>query len=484
MKTHKTQQAHAINPRKSFYRIVLQIFVWALIIAFVSTLGVMWDGTAGGFPIVLRSSKGRVDLSPQNFYMMEYTRLNDELQKNNPNVDPRILNRYIQNASLTNTENTFTRQLFYQDIGLSPSAKIFQEIQANTGLSSNFINFQYAENYYFNPVGILPILASPTVSDMYAISDLQKLNIAIEIITLNKTNFLYANLSEEEKSQHYLNNFEQWIDKIIIHEIKTPNRGQARKVSDLINKNGVELALEELASDSNFIIQKDKTLTASNFTYFNNILNTYKTNTLIASGPLYNQGDYYVVILSNITEFSQLPLNTQYEVGLDYLQQNYQKIAKHYDAEWNNTLTRFQEEISTNTSFSVIINNIAGAVNHNTQSFTLLNKTITDIFGQPVELPILTSSEILSSILNTPLSEISPLINPKSESDLYLSIRPLLRQYQQEENVDAIYNDPELFQTIFYYKNDTLKESLNSQILKKYYKIKTYPDVLSNLSGS
>ncbi|MGL5955442.1 MAG: hypothetical protein ACRC0X_02370 [Brevinema sp.] len=481
MKTHKEQ--NTINPRKSLYRIVLQIFVWGLIIAFVSTLGVMWDGTSGGFPVILGSSKGKIDLSPQNFYMMEYNRLNEELQKNNPNIDPRILTRYIQQASLTNTENAFARQLFYQDINLLPSAKTFREIQANTGLSSNLINFQYAENYYLNPVGVLPVLASPTVSDMYAISDLQKLTIALEILTLNKTNFLYANLSEKEKTQHYLNTFEQWIDTIVIQEIKTLNRGQARRVVNLINKNGVEDALAELASDTNITIQKDIIVTTENFSYFNDILMAYKTNThpITVAGPLYKQGEYSVALLSNITDFSQLPMNTQQEIGLDYLQKNYQQIAKQYYAEWNNTLTRFQEEISTNTSFSVVVNSISGVINHNTLPFNLLNTTVTNVFGELINLPILTNPEILNGILNTPLSEISSLIHP--QSDLYVFVRPLLRQYRQDENPNNIYEDPELFQNIFYYKNTTLKDSLNSQIVKKYYKIKTYPDVLSNLSG-
>ncbi len=464
-----------ISPRKSLSRIILQIFVWALVIAFVSTLGVMWDGSAGGFPVVIKSSKGEIDLSPSNLYMMEYNKLDEELRTNNSSIDPRMYTRYIKHASLTNAENTYTRQLFYQAIDIKPSPKSFQDIQMNSGLSSNFIDFQYAENYFLNPIGILPVLASPTVSDMYALHNLRNLQIATEMLVLNKTNFLYSMVTDEDIYSYYQQNFEKWLDSITVQEIHVENRGQARKVINSIK----ELGVEQFLSSPDNSVSKDKVITvdSSNYTYVNEILLSYKSNKTIV-GPLYNKGQYSVVIITNINPFEQLHAMIQNRVVLDFIEDNYDQLAKKYDSDWKTSINTFQ--VSEDESFSSV--NITGVINHTLQPFTMIQTSVTNVLGASLALPLLSSPEFIRSVLYTPLNKASDTISINNE--IYTIVRPLLRDHQQQNqlNAESIYNDPEIYQDTLQYKNYKLNESLNSDMLKNKFKITTHPKELTNIN--
>ncbi len=474
-------QKAVVSTRKSLSRIALQVFVWALVIAFVSTLGVMWDGSAGGgFPVVIKSSKGKVDLSPRDLYMLEYNKLYEDLKEDYADMDPRFYTKLIQNVSLTNTEKAFTEQLFYEDIQLKPSPKRFQEIQANTGVSSNLVDFQYAEFQYSFPLGVVPMLSSPTVSDMYVFNDLQWLHIATELLVLNKTNFLFMQVTDEELSEYYYQNFEKWIDSITVQEIQVENRGQARRVVNLLKSHSQEEVFDMFATSNDTVISKDKTITidSSNYTYANEILLSFKSNQTIV-GPIYDKGQYSVVIITNISSLDTVSPSTKYNVMLDFITENYTALEKKYSTEWKNALSSFKVE--NNDSFGAIAEKVDGSVHHTIQPFTVLQYTITNVHGVQINLPVLSNPDILNGLLYTPLNTSSDVISVQDE--LHIFVRPLLREHRQGQmSAEQIYEDPNLYQNIYTYKEAKLKEMSSSKLLKNKYKITVDRQVLTNLN--
>lgn len=476
----KTQQ-NSHHQKNTFVRIILQTFVWALIIAFVSTLGVMWDGTNSGFPTIIKSSKGTVDLSPRSLYFMEYDRLYDELFTNNQNIDPRVLTRYTQNLALTNTENIFARQLFYQSIKLKPSAKTYQSLLANTGLNSNTIDFQYAENYYNSPLGISSIQVTPTLSDLYTITDLQKLNIVIELIALNKTNFIYSQIAESNVATFYQENFEKWLDSITFHEFQTETRKEARELLNKLNKETLEKVLKELPKTIIFSSNINLVANNSNFTYFNNILISYKSNITskpFISEPIYLKGKYNIVIIENLPSFEILTSQIKREITAAYVNQNFHKLSKKFDNLWKEQIVLFEKNI-TNDSFSALQGIVQGSVVHNTQPFTLAQLSITNVLGNIITLPLLQNREILDSILYTPLSTSSKVLSPTKE--LYIATRPIFRQYNNSQKTNDL-NSPQTLQKIYQYKAILFRDSLNTDSRKKQYKIESDYNQLINLN--
>ena len=493
MKVTSNDKNHKIVNKKSLSRIVLQIFVWLLVIAFVSTIGVMWDDQGMGYPVVLESSAGKVDLSPRNLYMLEYERIDNQLKENNVDLDPRMYSRYLQNIALTNTIESFTRSTLYKDMGIKASLKMMKDIQNNTGLSSDMVELQYAESYYRGALGILPILAAPTVSDMYVINNLKDFNIATEILVLNKTNFLLIKISEVDKTEHYNQNFINWLDKVTVQDFKVENRGQARRIANMLKERGVEETITELNSNKEWknkvTINNNLILTAQkeSFSHLIEVLTTYKNKTqddiLIITEPIYNNGEYHVSVLESIPSFDQLDILTQRELTIDYLTKNYDKILQTYKSEWDATVKIFNEKVNEKLAFSSIANEVNGVVNHTTIPFTMLQESITNVLGEALALPILSDPIVLKNILETPAMETSPVLEPKFSKDLLLVITPLDKSYNQNSiSTENLLQDQNLQKNIFAYKQALLQKSLNSELLKKRYDIKVYPEVLSNLN--
>ena len=493
MKDTSNEKAHKIVNKKSLSRIALQTFVWLLVIAFVSTIGVMWDDQGMGFPVVLESSKGEVDLSPRNLYMLEYDSLDNQFKDNNVALDPRVYTRYLQNIALTNTVDSFTRRALYKDMGIKASLKRMKEIQDNTGLTADMSEFQYAENYYRGSLGILPIFAAPTVSDMYVIDNLQKFNMVTEILVLNKTNFLLAKISDADKTEYYNQNFINWLDKVTVQDFKVENRGQARRIINMLKERGTEETITELNSNEDWknkvTINNNLTLTAQkeSYNHLMDVLKAYKNktqeDTLIITEPIYNNGDYHVSVFESILPFDQLDINIQRELTTEYLTKNYDKILKEYNSEWNTTTKTFNEKIGEKVAFAVIANEVLGAVHHMTQPFGMLQQSVTNTLGAELTLPILTDPMVLKNILETPEMEISSVIEPKFSKDLLLVVRPVVKSYDANvTSTEILLQDQNLQRNIFAYKQTFLQESLNSELLKKRYNIKVYPEVLTNLN--
>ena len=493
MKDTSKDKTHKIVNKKSLSRIALQTFVWLLVIAFVSTIGVMWDDQGMGFPVVLESSKGNIDLSPRNLYMLEYDSLDNQFKDSNAALDPRVYTRYLQNIALTNTIDSFTRSLLYKEIGIKASLKRMKEIQDNTGLTTDMIEFQYAENYYRGSLGILPIFAAPTVSDMYVIDNLQKFNMVTEILVLNKTNFLLTKVSEADKIEYYNQNFINWLDRVTVQDFKVENRGQARRIINMLKERGTEETITELNSNEDWknkvTINNNLILTAQkeSYTHLMDVLKAYKNktedDTLITTEPIYNNGDYHVSVFESILSFDQLDIAIQRELTTEYLTKNYNKILKEYRSEWDATTKTFNEKVSEKVAFAVIANEVSGAVHHMTQPFGMLQKSITNTLGAELTLPILTDPLVLKHILETPETETSPVIEPKFSEDLLLVIRPVVKFYDSNvTSTEILLQDQNLQRNIFAYKQAFFQESLNSELLKKRYNIKVYPEVLTNLN--
>lgn len=475
--------------KKSFTRIILKSFVWLLVIAFVSTIGVMWDDLGGGFPVVITSSKEDITLSPRDFYMLEYGRLEKQIREQNSNLDPRALNRYVQYASLTNTETVLAHMRFYEDIKLAPSPKRFQEIQSNTGLTSNLIYYQYGENYYNGPIGVLTPIGMPTVSDMYTVNDLQNLKIAVELAVLNKTNFLMAKITDEEKSNYYDQNFKKWLRFVAVQEFKVENRGQAREVIKVLKENGLDKAIPLLKANQELKVQitTNKVLSAdaNTYNYFIEILNTYETNRdqpLIITDPIYYQGDYHIAVITEITSYPYLNPEVQQMVTIDYIFENYTSLEKQFGEEWNTAIQTFTDQTVQNISYSQMVADLTGLVHHTTQPFTMLNTIVTNVLGATVNLPILRDKGIISVILNTPIAESSTVSPITQAEDVYVAVRPLDRQFTPTDTSRVnVFEDQNLYQQVYTYKFTLLRDAMSSLFVKDRFKIQSFPEELTNL---
>lgn len=488
-KGNKEEKETFIINRKKTSRFILQIFVWILVVAFVSTIGVMWD-TQSVTPVVIRTTGGTVDLSPRQLYMLEFNRLSESLKEQNTNMDPRILNKYITHTSLTNAGNLALRQQFYKEIKLRPSETVKRESQ-NSGLSANVFELQYAEGAYLSPLGVLSSIGSPTVSDIYGFNSLKTFTLATEIIVLNKTNFLMVKLPLEEQKKYYNQNIDKWLNYIFVKDFKVENRGQARKIIRALNENGLEEGIKIVQEDldlKNIMTYSTNTIlttASSSFNHFMDVVIAYKNkgeDSFAVTEPIYKNGSYHVSIIEAVIPYEGLAPNIKREMMQEYMMENYDKLAKTYQKDWDTVVNSFKEQLSTNASFSLIASSVEGAVNHTTLAFSMLDSVVTNTIGTGLDLPILSDKEVLKSLLYTDEQEVSPLVDVDDKNQLLLAFRPLEKKYLTNINTENLVNDPELFQQVNTYKLTLLQNSLNDRSKQKRYKLKMYPEVLTNLA--
>ena len=482
------KQEKTIDP-KVIRRVILQAFVWVLVIAFVSTIGVMWDDQGMGVPTVVETSGSKIDLSPRQLYMLEFERLDETLREQNPNIDPRTINKYLVYASLTNTADMAVRQQFYNDIQLKPSDFIKSQMQG-ANINRDVLDFQYAESAFLSPLGALSSMGAPTVSDMYAYSDLKNFAIATEMIVFNKTNFLTVKVPEIDQENHYLENIGQWIEYQSVKNFQVSNRGQARRVIKTLKELGLEEGILAIAKDpkigATYTPELMLTAGADTFDHMIEVVKAYKekpVDTAYAiSEPIYEDGSYHVSIIEAVTPFVALTPPLKANILQDYVLKNYKKLAKTHATEWDKATKAFEASLVSNVSFTTVVAENLGAVNHITTPFTMLNRVITNVTGAVINLPVLSDKNVLGALLDTPKQGISPVVDVKDEKELYIAFRPLFKNYTQDEEAAAnVINDAALFQEVNNYKLTVLQTSLNNENKKKRYKLKTYPEVLTNL---
>jgi len=477
------------HQKKSFARMVLQFFVWILVIAFVSTIGVMWDGQEQGFPVLIKTKYETVDISPQSFYMLERDRIDAQFKSNNIQVDPRLFNDFLNHSALSNTENIILQKSFFDDIKIKPSPKLFAQIQESAPhISVDILEYQYGMQFFNGVFGVLPSIATPTISDLYAYKELKEFTIVADIITLNKTNFMISQIQNNEINKYYQENAEKWAEKIVIQDFIVSNRGIAKLLIKEFQKfSNMNEGLVFLQNDPKWkkeiIVKRNKILTplSNNYSQFIKTIMAFKNkninNNYGLTEPIYNKGSYHVSLITNIGIFNDLSQKYKYQILLTYLKENHKKLSEKYSKEWEEAKIFFKKEIKDKKSFAKIEYSVKGSINNVTLPFSVIQTEITNITGVILATPIFKNAILLKEILNTPLYGTSKITSIDKSEEWLFAFRIL------EKNIPKKDDQPKMNfqQELYNYKVLNLQESFGNKLAKRY-KLKTYSKELTNLN--
>ncbi|MGL4562269.1 MAG: hypothetical protein ACRCVW_00235 [Brevinema sp.] len=487
MKTKNTTSHHIPtekNVRHKIVKIILQFFVWILIIAFVSTIGATFDTQST--PIVIKSKSSQIDLAGNSLFMLERSSLNEQTDTEDnrfQNIDPRMYNRDLDQSTLSNTMLLTARKDFFKEIGLRPSQKVKEYYRAQNGYSAEFNELQYNLQSFFGNLGALNSISMITIADIYAFNELLNFEISTEFISLNKTNFLIGKISSDQLFAYFQKNILQWADNINIMEFTFENRGEARKGKNLIKEKGLDIALEELSINKKITISTNKNIVANreNFNYLTEILKAYTNRSEDAqtiSEPIYYNGQYKIAVLNDDLSLSNMDPQKLFQISKSYVSENYKSLSRTFNKEWEETKKIFETKVNDGEAFSSIKRELAGTIHHVTAPFTVFNNTIYSIQGAALSVPILKDSKIFNAIINTPINE-STVVIKNNQKEWLFGLKPLSKELKQDNAFQA--TDAQKGYLFTQQKGIFLMQMFGENLFKKY-KIKSYPEELTNLT--
>ncbi|MGL4561066.1 MAG: hypothetical protein ACRCV0_02085 [Brevinema sp.] len=487
MKTKNTTPHHIQtekNVRHKIVKIILQVFVWVLIIAFISTIGATFDTQST--PIVIKSKSSQIDLAGNSLFMLERSSLNEQTDTEDnrfQNIDPRMYNRDLDQSALSNTMLLTARKDFFKEIGLKPSQKVKEYYRSQNGYSAEFNELQYNLQSFFGNLGALNSISMITIADMYAFNELLNFEISTEFISLNKTNFLMSKISSDELFAYFQKNILQWADNINITEFTFENRGEARKGKNLIKEKGLDIALEELSINKKITISTNKNIIANreSFNYLTEILKAYTNkseDTQTISEPIYYNGQYKIAVLNDDLSLSNMDPQKLFYISKAYVSENYKSLSRTFNKEWEETKKLFETKVNDGEAFSSIKRELAGTIHHVTAPFTIFNNTIYSIQGAPLSVPILKDSKIFKAVINTPINE-STVVVKNNQKEWLFGLKPLSKELKQDNTFQA--TDAQKGYLFTQQKGLFLMQMFGENLFKKY-NIKSYPEELTNLT--
>ncbi|MGL4367923.1 MAG: hypothetical protein ACRCTQ_06575 [Brevinemataceae bacterium] len=486
--------AHSVahpSPQYITFRIILRVFVWILIIAFVSTIGVMWDNQFNTFPVILKTSKNSVDISPNSLFMLEKDRLDKEFSQGNANVDRRRYNNFINNITLSNTVRLTLQQNLFNELKIVPSIDTIKQYkQSYPELQTNVLFLEYASQAFNSPLGVLSALVSPSASDLYLYNSLNNLSIATEVLELNKTNFILRQISPKMFETYYKENLVQFLDNVVVTQFVVSNKTIARKLSSFLKQTNVQDMGAIINTDPEYkkavAISKNIVVTPNDnmFNRFVSIIKAYQeksaSQTYAVTQPIYTSGKYYIYVIDKITEYTNLKPEVKFEIQASYLTKNYSQISKKYQEQWKKAVQEFKNQVNVNDgSFASVMETLPEVSHYVVAPFTLLQQSVSNIMGQALRISLPANAVLLQEILNTSENEVSSIVSPNKAQCSFFVFRVLEKSYS---NTVPKFNDPMLSQGVFNFKLEKLNDIFGEKLSNRYY-LKIYSDTLTNFAS-
>ncbi|MGL5254668.1 MAG: hypothetical protein ACRC9L_06735 [Brevinema sp.] len=493
---HIQEIAHS---RKKSTKISLQILVWLLIIAFVTTLGVTWgDAANNSLGNIVSTSKLKVDLSPSSIFFRERENLFDQVRENNSNADPRFVNSIVNTNALQRTESSAIRYNLIQEIGIKPSLETAELIRRNPAANAPYaVDYFYGVQALLGQLGVYFIISEPSISDLYAFNDVSQISIAAEALNFSITNFYSSQISLEEKEEYYFSHAENWADRVIAASFVTDSRSNALEISKVLNAytnftEGFKAATALIESketrwlNSSYSDQDIVLPQGNSFDLFSAGAEAYRSKSpeaeAVAAKPVYFQGKYTVLYVTSIGSYAALTPIVQEFLSTEMVSKRYKELDKSYKASYLSNLEVFKSEAAAGTPLAQIPAKVPGARYDISQSFSPLSGNITSANGSSFRVPILEDSQLLKALL---FEDGENVYLSKKFKDTSYIVRALNIEKPSPKDLEIdiaqASANPENMQNIFGYRNTMIDGSLTTGLAKRY-KLKSNSALLTNFN--
>lgn len=472
--------------KEMFRKIVINFFVWLIIIAFVSTLGVYWGNKQQYNVIKIAEVNGKVyTYQPGSpfFYLLSGVRENLS-KRYQGKADFESLNNYIVNYSAQLLANNAVIYDFTKKIGITPSKEILRNIleyslKGRLTSSPDKGLLEYGEMEYANYAlsgdngDIMNVLSVyPTSGELYSYYDLVNFSSVADILYLDVTNYILDRISDADIEKHYIDNISNYASEITVAELTVKTKALAYEILKSALTNGWDAAVNEYRGKSVYnpnLLLKKQAGQQKRFT----LVATVKKGD-IAPKAQFENGEYHVLRVTGYPPLKSLDKIYREAIVSDYVLRNFSALRTKYDPDLKNSISKAENMIKSGADFQTVSAS-TGMKYLRSGKITPVSEAITDTRGSNVNLPYLQNQEWLDFLFSAKKGEVSKTF----QNGNTIVIFKLLSKGLGKNNIYQDINKDVLVQYMRY-KNTAFNQDW-SKNLKARYKVKVFEDQLQKL---
>ncbi|MEJ5283976.1 MAG: peptidyl-prolyl cis-trans isomerase [Brevinematia bacterium] len=469
--------------KEAFKKFVINFFIWLLIIAFVSTLGVYWGKDVNVNVIkIAKIGKKSFNYHPGSIfnYILIFNR--EKLANFLPrNIDQDTFNNFLINYSVENLLNNGHLYVFGKELGLSPSRDILRNIieynikGALTGSpSKGLVDYAYME--YVNHAlasengDIMNALGVVTMSELFSYYDLFSYYAEAEIVIFDYTNYVAKKITDDELEAYFNKNFSNYVSEIKIDDIAASTKELASEVHKYAKENGFDKAVEQYKSKAKVstISLTRKTGMAKRFE-----LALKLKEGEVAQKVQFENGEYHVIRLKEITKFSSLKPEVKKDLLVSYLMDNKETLLKKYKEEIDKVLSEANNLIVNGKSLKDISTYLSANF-YKANRIVPVSRYIYSEDKKIIPISLEENPEVIDSVFTSELNKIK-VIN-KDKYAIFL--KAISRK--TDKNFSYTNINQEVMKEYMQYKASAIsRDWMNS--LEKRYKATVYTNEIEKL---
>lgn len=484
------QEYHKRKKRKeTFKKIIVNIVVWGVVLAFVMTIGVyMGEQKPTDYKRLVKVGKMMFDDRPGSEYNTYVSVFSDQVREQyKASISSSIMRKFIINQSLKMLEYDAVIYDFAQKNGVEVSKQYLQSIFSrgrNTAVpSQQIINyhkmFRVRQGFVGQMGDLNNMVSFINMSEIYSYFDIINYVVTSEILYLNITNFVAAKLNFDDAKSYYSDNIYRYANEIYIQDITVNKKRLAHEITEYAKTNNWDKALAKYKTQ--YTITGDITINSEK-----NVSRRYEvamqmlTNTnadfmdKVTPKPVFENGEYHIFKIVGLPTYETLDKTAKKSILAEYAEVNYPTLEAKYKPLADEAVKKAGIMAKSGTSFKQIAS-ITGMTYIKSGKISPVNRLLRDSVGEVVNIPLMKNNKWLDFLFTAKITSVSSVFN----NDGYAVI---LKVLNRGVNPDMDYEniDDEIQMRYARFKNDAVVEDWYDSIREKA-EVTTYTNEIALL---
>jgi hypothetical protein len=458
--------------KEKFRKFVVNFFIWLLIIAFVSTIGVYW-----GERVNVRAVKvlkiGRDVYYYQPGSVVNYTLLfmRDRLASILPStLDSEVFNEFLFREGIDRVFNNGLIYAFAKENNVLASKDVIKfiityAVRGNLDRTPDKGLLDYAKMEYANMAlagengDIMNCLGFASSSELFSFYDLYSFKASAEILYLNYTNYIAKKIPLDELKGYYEKNIDKYINEITVDDIAVKSKELATEIHRFVNENGFENAVskykDKMTLTKNLVLSK-KTGYAKRF----ELALKHKEGE-VARKVQFENGEYHILKVVKVMDINFLPKDLKNELKNNYITENKKELISKFERELNELYDNIKKMLNEGRDFKEISKTYDVSY-YRINNITPVSRFLNYETNKRLEIDLYQNKDIIDCFFGKPIGKAEDV---KVENG-YLFIKPLSRKIDTAFSYTNITSD--VMRDYLTFKTTAISKDWKENLEKRY----------------
>jgi hypothetical protein len=344
-------------------KIVINFFVWLVIITFVISLGTYYWNKQNVNVVRVAQINGKVyTYQPGSLFYHLMSLVRDNITKNDKNTDAESMNVLAVESSIEFLTNYAIAHDFSKKVGVVAAPDILKNIleyRLKGRLASapdkglvEFSEFEYA-NYaisgdFNNVLAVIP----PTSGELYSFLDLANFTADADVLYMDISNYIIGKIKDSDVEKFYEDRVGKYASEVFVDELSVKSKSLAYEILRSALTNGWDKAVEDYKSKASRIDGLLLKRTSGLMKRFDLAVSVKKGE--VAPKVQFENAEYHILKVNGYPPLSSREGVNREMVKSDYVGLNFDALRKQYDGELQGVLKQAIDLANGGGSFGTI----------------------------------------------------------------------------------------------------------------------------------